>query len=202
MSYALCSPAQLNFLFTPQTRPARSQNAASRLRYNVRHTCGSASLRTKRPDVCVRASAAGVRASPAAPETGLQIIDHYGRLGLSKEATNADIVAAFESKSREVAAEQGLEEETARQRISLLQQSLDVLTSEEDRRYYDWSIVRSDGKQGRYVWPYEADYTQRYVPSSDLPTPMVAEDEEGTRKLGYFLLGWFVLSVVLSCTLH
>eukprot|EP00850_Spirogloea_muscicola_P011718 SM000073S21494 [mRNA] locus=s73:619422:622533:- [translate_table: standard] len=64
---------------------------------------------------------------------------------------------------KELAASQGLEEGAARQQLRLLEDALDLLTSDEERRLYDWALERQGNSGGQYVWPYEADITQSQV---------------------------------------
>jgi hypothetical protein len=45
----------------------------------------------------------------------------------------------------------------------LLQESFDVLASEETRRYYDWTVMRDNQPPGTYIWPFEADPSQRII---------------------------------------
>lgn len=39
------------------------------------------------------------------------------------------------------------------------QESYNILSSEEERRLYDWSLARSERPE-RYVWPFEVDITE------------------------------------------
>lgn len=51
------------------------------------------------------------------------------------------------------------------------QDSADMLTSEEERRMYDWSLLRLQNPGVEYIWPFEADITQRL---SDSPPNKVS----------------------------
>lgn len=44
-----------------------------------------------------------------------------------------------------------------------------ILSSEDERRLYDWSLARSDRPE-RYTWPFEADITQT---PKETPPPRV-----------------------------
>lgn len=139
--------------------------------------------------------------------SSVSLVDHYRRLGVSPDATNAEIVKAFEARCRELTdagTDQVLDEEAARQRLQDLEASLDVLTSEEARRLYDWGLQRAQrGETDVYVWPFETDLTQKnYTPGiGNPPRPMTPIDDEGIAALGTFALAWFIISIVLSCTL-
>lgn len=41
------------------------------------------------------------------------------------------------------------------------QDSVDLLMSEEERRMYDWCLLRKATHTVEYAWPYEADLSQR-----------------------------------------
>ncbi|XP_024524124.1 NAD(P)H-quinone oxidoreductase subunit U, chloroplastic-like [Selaginella moellendorffii] len=128
-------------------------------------------------------------------------VDHYARLQVPWQAPTSQIAAAFKERVDEVMAlkEDGWSDDAIRDQLQQLQQSFDVLTSERQRRLYDWSILQEKNKNKRYVWPYEADITQKY----SLPDPPVdEEDMDAIRKVGYFFLGWFVLSIFLGVFLH
>ncbi|KAK9102455.1 hypothetical protein Sjap_019709 [Stephania japonica] len=124
--------------------------------------------------------------------------DHYGRLGLSRGCSYEQVTAAYKTKCEELINE-GLDEEQLQKKMELLKESYYILSSEEERRLYDWSLSRSEGPD-RYVWPFEVDITQ----TSDWgdPPPQEPEDVGPTRLVGYFFLGWLVLSFVLSIALN
>lgn len=52
---------------------------------------------------------------------------------------------------------------------SFVQDSVDLLLSEEERRMYDWSLLRKATHTVEYAWPYEADVTQRLADKTPLP---------------------------------
>ncbi|KAK4854447.1 hypothetical protein QYF36_023960 [Acer negundo] len=123
--------------------------------------------------------------------------DHYGRLGLQRGCSYDQVTIAYKNKIEELKKQQ-LEEEELNNKMELLKESYSILSSVQDRRLYDWSLARS-GIQDRYVWPFEVDIT-RSTPNT--PPPQEPEDVEPTRLVGYFMLGWLVLSFVLSIALN
>ncbi|XP_010261937.1 PREDICTED: NAD(P)H-quinone oxidoreductase subunit U, chloroplastic [Nelumbo nucifera] len=123
--------------------------------------------------------------------------DHYGRLGLQRGCPYDQVAIAYKAKSEELM-NQGLDEEELGKKLELLKESYLILSSEEERRLYDWSLARSE-KPERYVWPFEVDITQ--TPTQP-PPPQEPEDVGPTRVVGYFLLGWLILSFTLSIALN
>ncbi|KAL0924609.1 hypothetical protein M5K25_005453 [Dendrobium thyrsiflorum] len=130
---------------------------------------------------------------------GIEItnVDHYGRLGIARGDSYDKVNVAYQKMCEEVM-NQGLDEEEANKRLDLLKESYGILSSEEERRLYDWSLARNE-MPDRYVWPFEVDITQ--TPTQP-PPPPEPEDVEPTRLVGYFFLGWFVLSVILAVALN
>ncbi|KAH7679919.1 DnaJ domain-containing protein [Dioscorea alata] len=124
-------------------------------------------------------------------------VDHYGKLGIPRGASDDEVNAAYKEK-REELMNQGLEEEQLNKEIELLKESYMILSSEDERRLYDWSLARSDRPE-RYTWPFEADITQT---PKETPPPREPEDVGPTRIVGYFFLAWLILSVVLSVSLN
>ncbi|XP_031496384.1 NAD(P)H-quinone oxidoreductase subunit U, chloroplastic [Nymphaea colorata] len=124
-------------------------------------------------------------------------VDHYGRLDIPRGASYDQVNVAYKRKCEDLMY-RGLDEEQAEQELALLKESYAILSSEEERRLYDWSIARSE-KPDRYVWPFEVDITQT---PTEPPPPQEPEDVGPTRLVGYFLVGWFVLSIVLSIELN
>ncbi|XP_062204724.1 NAD(P)H-quinone oxidoreductase subunit U, chloroplastic-like isoform X3 [Phragmites australis] len=121
--------------------------------------------------------------------------DHYGRLGVTKLASTDEVKAAYEKKCEELNSE-GPEEEELNKEHDLLKESFTILSTEEERRLYDWSLSRS-GQPERYVWPFQVD------PLELAPDPpKEPEDEFPTKLVGYFFLAWFILSVAFSVTLN
>ncbi|XP_030470381.1 NAD(P)H-quinone oxidoreductase subunit U, chloroplastic [Syzygium oleosum] len=125
-------------------------------------------------------------------------VDHYGRLGLPRKCPYDQVAGAYKKKVEEVKSEEGLEEDELNEKLEQLKESYRILSSVEERRLYDWSLARS-GKPDRYMWPFEPDITQTPTQSPPPPEP---EDEGPTRLVGYFMLGWVVLSFVLSIALN
>ncbi|KAH8504612.1 hypothetical protein H0E87_012014 [Populus deltoides] len=122
-------------------------------------------------------------------------VDHYGRLGIQRRSSYEEVTVAYKNKVDELL-NQGLDEAEVREKMELLKESYTILSSRDERRMYDWSLVRSE-KPERYMWPYEVDFT----PTAP-PPPQEPEDEGPTRLVGYFALAWLVLAVTLSVTLN
>ncbi|WVZ90283.1 hypothetical protein U9M48_036593 [Paspalum notatum var. saurae] len=121
--------------------------------------------------------------------------DHYGRLGVTRLASTDEVKAAYEKKCEELNSKE-LEEEERNKEHDLLKESFTILSTEEERRLYDWSLSRS-GQPERYVWPFQAD------PLELAPDPpKEPEDEFPTKLVGYIFLALFILSVVFSVTLN
>ncbi|CAN6347760.1 unnamed protein product [Urochloa humidicola] len=117
--------------------------------------------------------------------------DHYGRLGVTRLASTDEVKAAYEKKCEELNSK-GLEEEELNKELDLLKESFTILSTEEERRLYDWSLSRSDQPE-RYVWPFQVD------PLEMAPDPpKEPEDEFPTKLVGYFFLAWFIVSIVFS----
>ncbi|WOL11588.1 NAD(P)H-quinone oxidoreductase subunit U, chloroplastic [Canna indica] len=123
--------------------------------------------------------------------------DHYGRLGISR-GTSYDLVEVAYEKKREELMNKGLDEEETSKELEFLKESYEILSSEDERRLYDWSLARSE-KPDRYVWPFEVDITQTFTTP---PPPEEPEDVGPTRLVGYFFLAWLILSFALSVTLN
>ncbi|KAL5559523.1 hypothetical protein UlMin_035734 [Ulmus minor] len=124
-------------------------------------------------------------------------VDHYGNLGVSKGCSIEQVRNAYKSKSEELM-KQGLEAEELDKELQLLKESYTILSTDQERRLYDWSLARSE-KPDRYLWPFEVDQTK---PPQEEPPAQEPEDVGPTRAVGYFILGWVVLSVVLSIALN
>nr|WQQ40051.1 NAJ9 protein [Cenchrus americanus]WQQ40052.1 NAJ10 protein [Cenchrus americanus] len=121
--------------------------------------------------------------------------DHYGRLGVTRLASTDEVKAAYAKKCEELNSKE-LEEEELSKQHDLLKESFTILSTEEERRLYDWSLSRS-GQPERYVWPFQVD------PLEMAPDPpQEPEDEFPTKLVGYFFLAWFLLSIVASVTLN
>ncbi|PON77368.1 DnaJ domain containing protein [Parasponia andersonii] len=124
-------------------------------------------------------------------------VDHYGRLGLSRGCSSEQVTDAYRSKTEELTS-QGLEEEELNQKLEELKESYSILSTAEERRLYDWSLARSE-QPDRYAWPFEVDTTK---PPQDEPPAQEPEDVGPTILVGYFILGWLLLSFVLSIALN
>ncbi|OWM84120.1 NAD(P)H-quinone oxidoreductase subunit U, chloroplastic [Punica granatum] len=124
-------------------------------------------------------------------------VDHYGRLGIPRKCPYDQVPVAYQKKVDEVKS-QGLEEDEINKQLELLKESYSILSSVEERRMYDWSLTRSENPD-RYAWPFEVDITQS---PTQPPPPQEPEDVGPTRLVGYFMLGWLVLSFVLSIALN
>ncbi|MCO5547465.1 hypothetical protein L7F22_000915 [Adiantum nelumboides] len=96
--------------------------------------------------------------------------DHYGILGLAPTASYQEVEIAYRRRCEGVL-QQGLSEEETRRRLIALKASYDVLSSEEERRMYDWSLAQQ-GKNPKedYSWPFEVDITQSE--SDPFPPPV------------------------------
>ncbi|KAK7410173.1 hypothetical protein VNO78_00744 [Psophocarpus tetragonolobus] len=125
--------------------------------------------------------------------------DHYGRLGVPRGCPFDMVGGAYNIKVRELKS-QNLEEEELEKKLELLKESYNILSSEEERRIYDWSLARAENAD-QFVWPFEVDITQTKIPKED-PPPQEPEDVGPTRVVGYFIVGWIMLSFVLSIALN
>ncbi|KAJ4951813.1 hypothetical protein NE237_028645 [Protea cynaroides] len=123
--------------------------------------------------------------------------DHYGRLGLQRGCPYEEVTVAYKNKYEELM-NQGLDEEDLTKKLDILKESYSILSSEVERRLYDWSLTRSE-QPDKYVWPFEVDITQ--TPTQQ-PPPQEPEDVGPTRVVGYFFLGWIVLSFAISIALN
>ncbi|KAF7064303.1 hypothetical protein CFC21_070653 [Triticum aestivum] len=68
--------------------------------------------------------------------------DHYGRLGITRLASTDEVKAAYEKRCEQLN-KQGLEEEEISKEHDLLKESFTILSTEEERRLYDWSLERN-----------------------------------------------------------
>ncbi|KAF0920163.1 hypothetical protein E2562_033464, partial [Oryza meyeriana var. granulata] len=105
--------------------------------------------------------------------------DHYGRLGITRLASTDEVEAAYEKKCEELNSK-GLEEEEINKEHDLLKESFTILSTEEERRLYDWSLARS-GQPERYIWPFEVD------PMELAPDPPKEPEDEFPTKLKLLL---------------
>ncbi|KMT17865.1 hypothetical protein BVRB_2g033980 [Beta vulgaris subsp. vulgaris] len=124
-------------------------------------------------------------------------VDHYARMGLRRGCSYDQVGPAYQIKVQELSS-QGLDEEELNKERELLKESYNILSSEVERRLYDWSLARS-GAPDRYAWPFEADITQT---PTGIPPPREPEDVGPTIAVGYFFLGWLVLAFTLSIALN
>lgn len=128
-------------------------------------------------------------------------VDYYGILNLPRGCSYDQVTAAYNKKIEELKSmNQMLDEDEFSKQYNQLKESYSILSSVEERRLYDWSLARV-GKADKYMWPYEVDITQ--IPSDpDDPPSQEPEDIGPTRATGYFILGWFVLSMVFLVVLN
>ncbi|RZC85505.1 hypothetical protein C5167_041688 [Papaver somniferum] len=152
-------------------------------------------------------------------------VDHYARLGIPRGCLYDQVNVGYKNKYEELM-KQELEEEELANKMDLLkvsfavspkqhvfeflvvipatenkayenwQESYSILSSQEERRLYDWSLLRT-GTPDRFAWPFESDITQADV-MQGTPPPGEPEDFGPTRLVGYFFVGWLVLAVVSS----
>ncbi|XP_042497456.1 NAD(P)H-quinone oxidoreductase subunit U, chloroplastic [Macadamia integrifolia] len=125
-------------------------------------------------------------------------VDHYGRLGLQRGCPYKEVTVAYKNKYEELM-NQGPDEEDFTKKLDLLKESYSILSSEQERRLYDWSLARAE-KPDKYLWPFEVDITKSTSPET--PPPQEPEDVGPTRVVGYFILGSLVLSYALSIALN
>uniref|UniRef100_A0A0F7H181 Chaperone DnaJ-domain superfamily protein n=1 Tax=Hypseocharis bilobata TaxID=253189 RepID=A0A0F7H181_9ROSI len=124
-------------------------------------------------------------------------VDHYGVLGVQRNCRYEEVTVAYKNKVDEIM-NQGVDEDELNKKLELLKESYAILSSEQERRLYDWSLSRSENPD-RYSWPFEVDDTPT---SKGDPPPQEPEDEGPTRLVGYFILGWIILAVILSIALN
>ncbi|CAN6539606.1 unnamed protein product [Malus baccata var. baccata] len=126
-------------------------------------------------------------------------VDHYGRLGLQRGCSYDEQVSVAYKAKLDKLMSQGLEEEELNKNLEPLKESYTILSSGDERRLYDWSLARSANPDG-YIWPYEVEKTR---PAEGTPPPVGEPEDPGpTRLVGYFILGWLILSIVLSIALN
>lgn len=124
-------------------------------------------------------------------------VDHYGILGLPRGCSYDQVEPAYNNKVEELM-NRSLEPEELNNNLELLKASFGILSSPAERRLYDWSLARSERPE-EYMWPFELDST----PASTEPPPAQDPEDVGpTRLVGYFFLGWLVLSFALSVGLN
>lgn len=202
-----CSSFPLNTALAFPTKPRRSILIACSSGDNPAETNAATATTTADSD---DASESSIEAPDLAPSLisalnveralrGIAITDadHYGRLGLPRKCPYEQVAGAYRKKVEEAKSE-GLEEEELNEKLEQLKESYRILSSAEERRLYDWSLARSQ-KPDRYMWPFEVDIARA---TPDSPPPQEPEDEGPTRLVGYFILGWVVLSFVLSIALN
>ncbi|KAH7523871.1 NAD(P)H-quinone oxidoreductase subunit U, chloroplastic [Ziziphus jujuba] len=175
-------------------------------RFCIRNSTNDASVETTTTDTDSESSIEAPKGPPSLISAlnveralrGIPItdVDHYGRLGVARGSSYDQVTKAYQAKVEELI-NQGLDEEELRSKQDLLKESFTILSTPEERRLYDWSLARSE-KPERYVWPFEVDKTK---PPTEPPPPQEPEDVGPTRFVGYFLLGWLILSIALSIAL-
>ncbi|MCL7026782.1 hypothetical protein MKW94_009539 [Papaver nudicaule] len=122
-------------------------------------------------------------------------VDHYGRLGIPRGCPYDQVSIGYKNKYEELM-KQELEQEELSNKLDQLKESYSILSSQEERRLYDWSLLRT-GTPDRFAWPFESDITQADV-MQGTPPPGEPEDFGPTRLVGYFFVGWLVLAFVSS----
>ncbi|KAI3955721.1 hypothetical protein MKW98_006081 [Papaver atlanticum] len=122
-------------------------------------------------------------------------VDHYVRLGIPRGCPYDQVSIGYKNKYEELM-KQELEEEELANKMDLLKESYSILSSQEERRLYDWSLLRT-GTPDRFAWPFESDITQADI-MQGTPPPGEPEDFGPTRLVGYFFVGWLLLAVVSS----
>ncbi|PVH62951.1 hypothetical protein PAHAL_3G438000 [Panicum hallii] len=75
--------------------------------------------------------------------------DHYGRLGVTRLASTDEASAAYEKRCEELNSKKLEEEELINKELDLLKESFTILSTEEERRLYDWSMSRSGQPERR-----------------------------------------------------
>ncbi|CAN0901283.1 NAD(P)H-quinone oxidoreductase subunit U, chloroplastic [Linum grandiflorum] len=125
-------------------------------------------------------------------------VDYYAVLELPRGCSYEEVEIGYKKKVEEVL-NRGLEEEELSKELGMVKESYAILSSVEERRLYDWSLARTDNPP-RYSWPSQADITQLESPETP-PDLQLPEDEGAARAVGYFFIGWFVLSAVFSIAL-
>lgn len=83
----------------------------------------------------------------------------YRYLGLTPDADTEDIKAAYRRLSKTYHPDTtALPLEVAAQKFVRLKEAYTVLSSEQERRFYDWQLAQEVSKRqgGRFIWPYEA----------------------------------------------
>ncbi|KAJ4830839.1 hypothetical protein Tsubulata_028528, partial [Turnera subulata] len=92
--------------------------------------------------------------------------DYYGILGLQKKCTSDQVLnislglfccvtAAYKDKVDQLM-NQGLEQEEVEKKMELLKEAYTILSSEDEKRMYDWSLSRN-AKPDTYTWPFEVE---------------------------------------------
>ncbi|KAJ7547630.1 hypothetical protein O6H91_08G095900 [Diphasiastrum complanatum] len=88
---------------------------------------------------------------------------HYQYLGVSPTADLDEIKTAYRRLSKEYHPDTtSLPLEVAAQKFVRLKEAYNVLSSVEERQFYDWKLAQEISKQqgGQFLWPYEVDKTQ------------------------------------------
>uniref|UniRef100_A0A0F7CZC8 Chaperone DnaJ-domain superfamily protein n=1 Tax=Pelargonium transvaalense TaxID=158603 RepID=A0A0F7CZC8_9ROSI len=126
-------------------------------------------------------------------------INYYGELGIPKSCRSEEVItAAYKSKVDEALKQEGVDGDEVNKKLEILKESYRVLSSEQERRLYDWSMSRSENPE-TYSWPFEVDDT---VTAKGDPPPQEPEDFGPTRFVGYSFLVWLLVSIVLSIALN
>ncbi|EFJ05357.1 hypothetical protein SELMODRAFT_163076 [Selaginella moellendorffii] len=89
---------------------------------------------------------------------------HYEFLGITPEADTEEIKVAYRKLSKQYHPDSTtLPLEVAGKKFLRLKEAYNVLSSEDDRKLYDWHLAQeaSKARGGRFIWPYEVDRSQR-----------------------------------------
>ncbi|CAM6102867.1 unnamed protein product [Calypogeia fissa] len=134
---------------------------------------------------------------------GLAQVDHYRVLKIPFGSSVEKIAEAYKNRVEELKAlENEIGKEAVDEELRSLQVSYNILNSEEERKVYDWVLQRYNHRlRDTYIWPYETDITQRYT-NKEPPPVMRSFDQEGNNRLGLFLLGWVIISIIFSATMN
>lgn len=129
-------------------------------------------------------------------------VNHYRILKIPYGSTSDMIIQAYKDRVEEVKSrEKELGKEATEDQFRALKASYDILNSEEERRVYDWVLQRYENRlNDSYIWPYQTDITQKYT-NKEPPPVLRSFDQEGNNRVGLFLLGWVIISIIFGVTM-